>query len=110
MIKEQKAISETVYPSSILNACDAVIQAEYPCSPWFTFQPNCPKCVFLQAEHEGKEKLSRNPDWKSKDKRCSKASKKCAMPCHQHLGQILTSTQLKKEKPTSLRKPSDVVN
>lgn len=65
--------------------------------------PNC------SAEHEEKEKSSRNPDWKSKDEQCSKASKKCAMPCHQHLGQILTNTPCKKENHAVLRKSSDVV-
>lgn len=63
---------------------------------------------FLQAEHEEKEKLSRNPDWKSKDKRCSKAPEKCAMPYHHHLGQILTSTIFKKVKQASLRRFIDV--
>lgn len=114
MIKEQEEISEPVNYSSILNACDAITQAEYTCRPRLSFPANCPKCVFLQAGHEEKEKSSTNPDWKSKDKQCRNAPKKCAVPCHalschQHLGQILTSTPFKKEKQTSLRKAGDVV-
>lgn len=114
MIKEQEEISEPVNSSSILNACDAITQAEYTCRPRLSFPANCPKCVFLQAGHEEKEKSSTNPDWKSKDKQCRNAPKKCAVPCHamschQHLGQILTSTPFKKEKQTSLRKAGDVV-